>query len=73
MGYRGEVMLKFKPTDRFIKIPVDKEGEYDYNSYEVGDRIGQLIVMPYPHVTLVESDELSESVRGKGGFGSTNK
>lgn len=36
-----------------------------------GDRIAQLVVMPYLEVQLNEVDELSETVRGAGGFGST--
>lgn len=58
-GYRGEVMLKFKPTENFARL------------YEVGDRIGQIIIMPYPQITLNEVEELSETERGNGGYGST--
>ncbi|PZU31946.1 MAG: dUTP diphosphatase [Microbacterium sp.] len=36
-----------------------------------GDRIAQLIVMPVPRVRFVPVDELPESARGEGGFGST--
>lgn len=57
-GYRGEVKLKFL---RGVK------------PYKVGDRIGQLIIMPFPKVEFEEVDELSETDRGSGGFGSTNK
>lgn len=39
--------------------------------YKVGERIGQLVIMPYPEINLVEVEELSESERGDGGFGST--
>lgn len=39
--------------------------------YAVGDRIAQLIIIPYPQIELVESDELSETNRGADGFGST--
>jgi dUTP pyrophosphatase len=38
-----------------------------------GDRIAQLIIMEYPSVDLVEVEELSETERGDGGFGSTGK
>jgi len=41
--------------------------------YQIGDRIGQLIIMPYPKVQLIESDELSTTERGTGGYGSTGK
>lgn len=40
--------------------------------YAVGDRIGQLIILPYPNIEL-EEGELSTSERNDGGFGSTNK
>ena len=41
--------------------------------YEIGQRVAQMIIMPYPHVDFVEVDELSESERGDGGYGSTGK
>jgi dUTP pyrophosphatase len=44
-----------------------------YAPYEVGDKIGQIIIIPYPQITFEESDTLSDSDRGKGGFGSTGK
>ena len=39
--------------------------------YKSGDRIAQLIILPLPDVSFVQVNELSESVRGEGGFGST--
>lgn len=39
--------------------------------YEVGDRIGQLIILPYPKVNFEEVEELSDSDRGTNGYGST--
>lgn len=41
--------------------------------YEIGDRVGQLIIMPYPKVQFKEVTELSDSERGNGGYGSTGK
>lgn len=41
--------------------------------YRVGERIAQLVIMPYPEVKFVESWELSDSDRGTGGYGSTGK
>ena len=38
---------------------------------EKGERIVQLIITPYLPINLIESDELSDTERGKGGFGST--
>ena len=40
---------------------------------EPGERIAQMILMPYIPMTFVETDELSESERGQDGFGSTGK
>lgn len=41
--------------------------------YKVGDRIGQMVVIPYPNVKLIEKEQLSETDRGDGAFGSTDK
>lgn len=41
--------------------------------YEVGDRIGQLIIIKLPDVDIVESADLANSDRGIGGYGSTGK
>ncbi len=60
-GYRGEIKFFFRPLDRPRK------------NYEVGDRIGQLIILPYPKIELEEADELSSTERGEGGFGSSGK
>ena len=56
-GYRGELKLRFR-----------RHGIDDYN---IGDRIGQIIVVPFPTIEFEESEELSESERGVGGFGSS--
>ena len=41
--------------------------------YKIGDKIGQMVVLPYPDVKLSERKELSETERGDGTFGSTDK
>lgn len=41
--------------------------------YKIGDRIGQLIIMPYPTIEFEEAEELTETERGSGGYGSTGK
>lgn len=66
-GYRGEVVLKFKLTQRH-----NCEGLQFRQEYGIGDRIGQIIIMPYPQVEFNLVDELSSSDRGVGGFGSTD-
>jgi hypothetical protein len=42
-----------------------------YAPYKVGDRIAQMVVLPYPNVHINVVDELSTTDRGEGGFGST--
>ena len=59
-GYRGELKVTLLNTDA--------EHAYDI---AVGDRIAQLIVMPVTRATFIPVEELPESVRGEGGFGST--
>ena len=57
--YRGEYIVALhndSPTMRVV---------------EPGERIAQLVVMPYLAVDFVETDELDETSRGSGGFGST--
>ena len=46
-------------------------GFYGCELYKIGDRVGQIIIMPYPQVVFVESEDLETSVRGDGSFGST--
>jgi dUTP pyrophosphatase len=66
-GYRGNV------TFRFNRNSNDQVTYKQYLwEYGVGDRIGQIMILPYPKVTFVESEALSETERGSGGYGSTN-
>lgn len=46
---------------------------YELAPYKKGDRIGQLVHVRTPEVKVVQVDELSETVRGEGGFGSSGK
>ena len=39
----------------------------------IGERIAQLVVMPYLSVSFEECESLPETERGAGGFGSTGK
>ncbi len=71
-GYRGEVFFKFKPLVYKAEYETLTEVSLDFpQDYEVGDRIGQIIVIPHPKVTFVEVDELSSTERGDGSFGSS--
>lgn len=62
--YTGELMLMYKCRD---------EKENQRPPYAVGDRVGQIIIMPYPKVEFLEVEELAKTERGDGGFGSTGK
>lgn len=82
-GYRGEIKLRFKIEQQFdVLTSWETPGIMNYeeggnrfyaNIYAVGDKVGQLIIMPYPQVELMEVRELASSDRGEGGFGSTGK
>lgn len=57
-NYRGSIKCRFKA------IP-------NSTVYSNGDRIAQLIILPYPIITFKEVDKLSDTMRGDEGFGST--
>ena len=61
-GYRGEVICSVVNLDRDEAVEI-----------RVGDRIAQLVIVALPDVTPAWADELSESHRGEGGFGSTGR
>ena len=60
-GYRGELLVNLVNTDRRETFVVER-----------GMRIAQLVILPVPHVDVVEVDELPESERGAKGFGSSS-
>ena len=57
--YRGEIMVSYKLTSDVEKI------------YSIGDKIAQLIILPYPEVSYTEVKSLSETDRGENGHGSS--
>ena len=61
-GYRGEIQFTFHKTSHSSST-----------IYDIGDRIGQLVIIPYPQVQLVEETNLSETERGENGFGSSGQ
>lgn len=65
-GYRGELILKFKPTGFF-----DSRNQTHAELYEVGDKIGQLLIKPVIYVNAKLVTNLTESERGEKGFGSS--
>ena len=60
MGYRGELMFKYKITTDAVPT-----------IYQQGEACGQLVIVPIVTPTPVLVDELSDTDRGEGGFGST--
>lgn len=60
-GYRGEILLKYRVMQPHI------------SRYCSGDRIGQIVIVALPEFEMVESDDLGDSDRGEGGYGSTGR
>lgn len=60
-GYRGELLFKYK----------NRDANDNSRPYKVGDKVGQIVILPYPTVRWTEVNELSDSERGENGFGST--
>jgi dUTP pyrophosphatase len=58
-GYRGEIQLTFNKVNKKL------------TSYIIGDRIAQILIIPYPSISFIETDELTITDRGDGGFGSS--
>ncbi|WP_320169903.1 dUTP diphosphatase [Maridesulfovibrio sp.] len=59
--YRGEIKISLLNTSG------------QKRRIERGQRIAQLVFMPYCHAALIPSEELSDTQRGAGGFGHTGK
>lgn len=61
-NFRGEITFRFKHLDSKPLTP-----------YSPGDRIGQLLIIKYDQWQPVWVDDLSETVRGSGGYGHTGR
>ena len=85
-GYRGELKLRFK-RNYIIKHFGDnktlEKSAFEHRIsptemlicdkiYEIGDKVGQIMIIPYPQIEFNEVKELSETERGAGGFGSSD-
>ena len=60
-GYRGEVCVLLTNTSK------------DESEINTGDRIAQLVVLPYPEIVFEQTQSLEDTDRGTGGFGSSGK
>lgn len=58
-GYRGEILVMMRTISE------------DYEMYDIGDKIAQLIIVPYNKLEVEEVNSLESSERGEDGFGST--
>ena len=84
-NYRGEILVRFSRTVSIEQFKVEKISRdtdrsftqeiYNstFDSYDIGDRIAQLVILPYPQIEMIEVENISDSERGDGGFGSTGK
>jgi dUTP pyrophosphatase len=63
-GYRGELQVTFNKVN---------QNSIAENDYKIGDRIAQIMIIPHPEIEFEEANELSDTERGEGGFGSTGK
>lgn len=59
--YRGEIgVMAFNQSNEAV-------------SFAKGDRVAQMVILPYPKVEFNEVEELSKTERGTGGYSSTGK
>lgn len=72
-GYRGEVSFKYRMKWLHDLTRKNAKDITILKTYSIYDRIGQMMIIPYPKIEFEEVDELSESKRGHGGYGSTGK
>ena len=63
-GYRGEIELRYKLVGNGSTPSI-------VGTYNIGDRVGQLVIIPYPSIEFEEVTELSTTERNTGGYGST--
>ncbi len=63
-SYRGSIKFRFKTAEENVLL---------CDMYNVMDRVGQIIILPYPFITIEETEELTSTERGSGGFGHTGK
>jgi len=59
--YRGEIMVSLFNQSKTVQ------------TVESGERIAQLVIVPFAHADFLIADSLSDTERGEGGFGSTGR
>lgn len=68
-SFRGQLCFRFKIDEGCLKESEKLGGQPAI--YKKGERIGQLLIIPYPTIEPEFADELSDTQRGSNGFGST--
>lgn len=80
-NYTGNIIFRYKKTPKYQYYSLKRLFGFvkdlvinpiTYKEYNVGDKIGQIVIMPIPSVELIEVNELPDTDRGDGGFGSTD-
>lgn len=69
--FKNHLKISLDVYNNVKKDIYNRAKNLEYAPYKVGDRIGQMVFLNYPTVKIVEVNELSETDRGNGGFGST--
>ena len=64
--YRGNLKLRFRR-----EFPVRPQNTTYFKIYNTGDRVGQIMIIPYPEINFTETEDFEDTERGSGGFGSS--
>ena len=70
-GYRGELRAQLDLSTSCIMAEDNEITEYKGKRYVKGDRVAQMIIIPYPQIEFEEVEQLSETERGTKGYGSS--
>ena len=71
--YSMEYLLRELNYQYLEELKFQRENLVNDQIYGVGERVGQMIIMPYPQIEFEPVLTLSETERGTGGFGSSGK
>lgn len=86
-GYTGNLKLRYKRNYRIEQLGTNytlDRSAFETNIsptnlliadkyYNIGDRVGQIMIIPYPEINFTETEVFEDTERGSGGFGSTGK
>lgn len=61
-GYLGDIKLRYYITPMF---------DDNVNTYDIGDRVGQMLIIPRPKIKLIQVESFEDTQRGTNGYGST--